>query len=137
MEDINNLIEELKQTIITKFQELKTELFMSNGTIFNRDWPDLTEKYKPVKQARIGQIYPMNILDGTMLNELIYNALIIESDYDGNKLTLHLDVDTERMEVPYAQRRNFDREYISFSPEEKQELIDICQNTIKEHFGSL
>lgn len=135
MEDILDISEKIKQRLIEKFNEQKTDLFNSNGTIYGRSWPDLTEKYKDWKQNEIGRIYPMNILYGELLTDLLDNALKIDIDYNDSQVIFKLTVDTDRMKAAYSNRRNEDREYIRFSDEEKNELVNICQQTIQEYFG--
>jgi hypothetical protein len=117
-----------------KFKEQKTNLFHSNGKIYGRFWPDLSRDYKDWKRNEIGRVYPMNILYGPMLEALITKALKIEESHFENTVVLNISVDTNRMDIPYADVRNSDREYISFSDEEKKELIDITLETIREHF---
>ena len=127
----------IKEKITEKFQEQKTSLFNSNGTIFGRDWKDLTEKYKKFKDKEIGRIYPMNIFYGDMLRALIERSLKIESNYNEDQLTLNVSIDSVRMNIDYAEDANKQREFISFSEEEKEELIRVTYETIKEHFEAL
>jgi hypothetical protein len=135
MHDFEQIIESLKLKIIEKFQSQKTELFLSNGTVFGRNWKDLTPKYKEYKLGKIGKIYPINIFTGEMLKSLLENALVIESDYDGKDLKLTIDINSDRMNLDYTNYANEQREFILFSDEEKQEIVELVQDTIKEYFA--
>jgi len=137
MEDINTLVEVLKKNIIEKFREMKTDLFLSNGTIYGRDWPDLTDRYKQEKYRAIGKIYPMNMLYEELLKSLLDKAFEIETTYFNDEIKLSLSVDTDRMVINYANRRNEDRNYVTFSDEEKELLILVCKETVQKHFESI
>lgn len=146
MENLESLIDEIKLKIFKKFQEQKTELFLSNGTIYGRSWKDLSPDYKKWKQNEIGRIYPMNILYGTMLKSLIEQSLRIETDYSEEELRINVNIDSIRMNLDgpdginvqeYTDAMNEQREFILFSSEEKEELVKIAYETINEHFGEL
>lgn len=139
MVNIEKLSEEIKNKIISEYKELKTKLFESNGKIFGRDWEDLTPKYKKWKIQKKGSAYPINILTGDLLKSVLDNALVIDIFYDTHldKLNYKINIDSDKIGLSYADDVNKKREYILFSPEEKEIIIELVIQTIKNYFEEM
>src|SRR5690242_15274773 len=137
MSDADQIATQVKNKIIDTFRELKKELFYSNGTIFDRDWDDLTPKYKKYKASKRGSAYPINIFTGELLERVLESALIVESEYDSfsDSLKLKISVNLDRVNVDYAEAVNQKREYISFSSEEKKLINQAVMETLQEYYG--
>lgn len=133
---LNNLI---KETIIETFQKCKTDLFNSDGTIFGRNWADLTPKYKKYKEKKRGSAYPLNNFTGKLFLNLITKALVVDVDYDSlnDDLKYSMSVDLGRMDVEYAEEVNEAREYLSFSDEEKKLISEAITKVIENYHGGL
>lgn len=131
--DLNELEEYIKAQLEKKLRELKTELFESSGQILGRSWDDLTPAYKKYKQKTLGHAYPINIFSGYLLQNLIDNAITIDTSYDENsdKITFKINLDTDKIGLDYAEAVNEKREYISLSFEEKQLLNELVIEIIE------
>jgi hypothetical protein len=136
MEDIDFLIQNIRVKVTEKFREQKTALFLSNGKMFGRDWKDLSDNYKLWKDKTIGHIYPIYVLYGDMLEALLKKSLRIEFNHFSDHANVHVSIDSERMDIEYAEKLNIEREFIKFSDEEKEELVEITKKTIEEFLGT-
>lgn len=138
MSDVDTISSQIKSKVIETFRRLKTDLFYSNGSIFERDWDDLTPKYKKYKAQKRGSAYPINVFTGELLERILENALIVETDYNSfsDSLKLNISVNLDRVNVDYAQAVNQKREYISFSSEEKKLINQAVAETLREYYGS-
>lgn len=136
MNEIDELTSTIKSQIIKTYIELKTRLFRSSGKVFDRDWEDLTPKYKNYKTKKLGSAYPINIFTGDLFNNVLDKALSVEAYYDqhSDKMNFKIDVDTNRIQLEYADAVNEKREYISFSPEEKKILTEVAIQTIQSFY---
>ena len=130
------------ETIIAEeFALLKTELFESNGRIFGRDWKDLSPSYVPIKRAiaKNGSEYPINVLSGNLLEDLKKAIKISVSPKNGG-IEIFISVDTLDIQATsrsgsgrrIAEDVNEEREYISFSEEEKGRLIKALESSSSE-----
>jgi hypothetical protein len=138
MGNVDTISAQIKASIIETFQKMKTELFQSNGTIYERDWDDLSPKYKKYKARKRGSAYPINIFTGELLKKVLEDALYVEADYNNfsDELKLKISVNLDRVSIDYAKAVNETREYISFSKEEKKLLNEAVMDTIKRFYGS-
>lgn len=138
MGNVDTISAQIKASIIETFQKMKTELFQSNGTIYERDWDDLSPKYKKYKARKRGSAYPINIFTGELLKKVLEDALYVEADYNNfsDELKLKISVNLDRVSIDYAKAVNETREYISFSKEEKKLLNEAVTDTIKRFYGS-
>lgn len=128
---------DIKAQITKTFKEMKTELFESNGKIFDRNWDDLTPKYKKYKAQKKGSAYPINVFTGKLLEEVLEHALVVDCSYDEltDDLTTNISVDLSRVNVEYAKDVNDSREYITFSDEEKDIINKAVVEVLKRYYG--
>src|SRR5271165_3128561 len=127
MNGTEELAEKLQEQILKKAKELKTKLFEASGKILERNWEDLTPKYKKYKTKKLGFPYPINIFTGDLLRNLLENALIIDVSYDSHldKMNFKINIDSDKIGLKYADPVNNKREYISFSSEEKKIITEL------------
>ena len=136
MNGTDELAEKIQEEILKTARELKTKLFESSGKILERNWDDLTPKYKKYKTKKLGTPYPINIFTGDLLRKTLENAIIVNVTYDDHldKMNFKINIDSDKIGLKYADPVNNKREYISFSSEEKQIITELIVETIKEYF---
>ncbi len=139
MIDLAELEKHIESQLLKKLRELKTELFESSGQDLGRSWDDLTPGYAKWKQKEIGHAYPINIFSGYLLQNLIDNAINIETSYDENNdiITFKITTDTDKIGLDYAEAVNKKREYISLSFEEKQFLNELVIEIVENYIEAL
>lgn len=139
MNDIDELMEKIKFNITDSYKFLKRELFESSGKTFERNWVDLTPKYKDDKRRKYGFVYPIGTATGALLEGVLNKALVVDVEYNEfeDKIDFNLDMDTDRIGLDYADAFNAfkDRNYVKFSDTEKEVIYNVIAETIRNYFG--
>jgi len=139
MNDLLSLQKEIESEIYKKIRELKTELFENSGTTLDRNWHELSPKYKKFKQKIRGSAYPINIFSGYLLQGLIDDAISIKISHDEELdiMSFSVNLNTDKIGLKYAEFVNDQREYISLSDEEKQIINELVIEIVESYFEAM
>lgn len=139
MNDLSELGKQITEVIYKTIRELKTELFESSGTTLDRNWDDLTPRYKKFKQKIRGSAYPINIFTGYLLRGLIDNAITVNISYDESldNLSFNVNLNTDKIGLKYAEYVNDKREYISLSEDEKKIINELVAAIVESYFEEM
>lgn len=136
MNDIDDLMEKIKSNITDSYKRLKRELFENSGQILGHKWVDLTTRYKEDKRKKYGFSYPIGIRTGDLLEGVMEKAFTLEIFYDefNDEMSFKMDVDTDRIDLDYADAFNSfkNRNYVTFTDDELKIFSNIVSNTVQE-----